>query len=232
VALGSQKGTSPILNVMLEIITLIPIVIGIFLGIPVILMYGVNFLIDFIDKRKSTIKEETVKDETILKVSVIDTSLKWMYLFFLFFLTSIYRPGQWQGLHSPVEVAILVTTLWLLFIFGIYKITLNADRTITTYRLFKKDNIPIDEIISIKETLRYYKITYKKGVFRFSDLLTGSGGMVKSLLYSNPKIIYQKFDTKDLKSDPMGLSLFANIIGVGVSLCLILGLVVWYYIKN
>lgn len=217
---------------MFEIITSIILITFLFFGIPIGIMYGTSFIFDLMKNRKSKIKTEFEKDENLLKISGMDPLLKLTFLFFLVFATLTYRPGEGSGLHGPEEITIILIILWLLFFFGIHKITLFKNNTLITHRLVKKTNIPIDEIISIKQTLRWYKVTHKKGVFRFSDLLTGSTGMVNSFVHINPKIKYEKFDFKDLKWDPMGLGFFVNFIEVGIILCLIIGLVVWHYIKN
>lgn len=219
---------------MFEIIISIIFILIIFFGAPIALMYGVNLYLNRNEKRCKidvSYKKEDINENGPIKSTSIDQSVKWIYIIILLFSSSNYRPENSSTLHSVEELTLVLIIMWLLLFFGIYKIALFDNETIKTYRLVKDKSILVEDILIITQTLRYYKVVHKNGVFRFSDLLTGSTGFVNSLIQINPRIEYRKFELKDIGKSPYGFSIIFHLISIGLGFIGIIAYIIWQNTK-
>lgn len=215
---------------MFKTIITISLLGALFFGLPFLLLYIVDFISDLFKKReRKNVQIERIKNR---KRYSLDPLLLGLFFLGLYIITYDFEFGKGSGIHSAEKVLLGLVIMWSLLFFGIYKIVVSNDKTITTFRLLRKQSILIAEITSIQQTLGYYKVSHKAGVFRFTDLLTGSTGLVNSLVAINPEINYQKFELKDLYKNPMGSGFLLGFIETAIIIGIIIWIIVRFYINS
>ena len=200
------------MNGLLLIILLPAALIIIFLSVWFLLIKIVSPLFKFFAERIITkIPSPVKKEDASVKTYELPLEFKGLIFFFICFSTYCVITGT-HGFRGPFETYIMFFLVWAIFLFQIYKIELFEDGIVVFHRVAKNTKINADDIRSLVEGLRYYRLYHKNGTLHLDHFISNIEGFKTTLVSIRPTITIENISVKNFHKDWWGFGFLLQII--------------------